>query len=72
MRFETVPGLQSLVDWGFFENYGVNENGIDKKLYCFLMILGYSRNRYIEFVTDMSTSTLILVISMLLDILEDI
>ena len=30
-----------------------------EKLYCFLMILGYSRMRYIEFVTDMSTNTLI-------------
>jgi hypothetical protein len=30
-----------------------------KKLYCFLFILGYSRTRYIEFVTDMSTNTLI-------------
>ncbi|MDE6260853.1 MAG: recombinase family protein, partial [Oscillospiraceae bacterium] len=26
----------------------------EKKLYCFLMVLGYSRMRYIEFVTDMS------------------
>ena len=34
-------------------------NGEEKKLYCFLMILGYSRMRYIEFVTDMSTQTLI-------------
>lgn len=59
VRFETVPGLQAQVDWGFFENYHVYENGVEKKLYCFLMILGYSRNRYIEFVTDMSTSTLI-------------
>jgi hypothetical protein len=30
-----------------------------KKLYCFLLILGYSRTRYIEFTTDMSTDTLI-------------
>lgn len=30
-----------------------------KKQYCFLFILGYSRARYIEFVTDMSTNTLI-------------
>jgi Transposase and inactivated derivatives len=59
VRFETVPGLQAQVDWGFFENYRVMENGIEKKLYCFLMVLGYSRNRYIEFVTDMSTTTLI-------------
>ncbi len=59
VRFETVPGLQGQVDWGFFENYTVYENGESKKLYCFLMILGYSRMRYIEFVTDMSTTTLI-------------
>ncbi len=30
-----------------------------EKLYCFLMILGYSRMQYIEFVTYMSTNTLI-------------
>ena len=59
IRFETMPGLQGQVDWGFFENYTVLENGKFKKLYCFLMILGYSRMRYIEFVTDMSTNTLI-------------
>ena len=61
VRFETTPGLQAQVDWGFSENYTViDENGELHKLYCFLMILGYSRMRYIEFVTDMSTSTLIL------------
>lgn len=59
VRFETMPGLQGQVDWGFFENYKALENGEYKKLYCFLMILGYSRMRYIEFVTDMSTTTLI-------------
>jgi len=59
IRFETIPGLQGQVDWGFFENYRVYEDGEYQKLYCFLMILGYSRNRYIEFVTDMSTETLI-------------
>lgn len=59
VRFETMPGLQGQVDWAFFENYKVLENGHYKKLYCFLMVLGYSRARYIEFVTDMSTDTLI-------------
>ena len=59
VRFETMPGLQGQVDWAFFENYTVNEGSEQRKLYCFLMILGYSRMRYIEFVTDMSTSTLI-------------
>lgn len=59
VRFETMPGLQAQVDWAFFENYRIYEDGQWKKLYCFLMILGYSRMRYIEFVTDMGTSTLI-------------
>ena len=55
-----MPGKQAQVDWGFFENYKViDEFGIERKLYCFLMILGYSRMRYIEFVTDMTTETLI-------------
>jgi transposase len=59
VRFETMPGLQAQVDWAHFEDYRIFENGTIKKLYCFIMILGYSRMRYIEFVTDMSTSTLI-------------
>ncbi len=45
VRFETMPGLQAQVDWAFFENYRVFEDGKWKKLYCFLMILGYSRMR---------------------------
>ena len=56
---QTMPGLQAQVDWAFFENYRVYEDGQWKKLYCFLMVLEYFRMRYIEFVTDMSTSTLI-------------
>lgn len=59
VRFETIPGLQGQVDWAHFEQYKVFEEGQYKKLYCFLMILGYSRTRYIEFVTDMTTDTLL-------------
>ena len=59
VRFETMPGKQGQMDWGFFENHTVYEDGKWKKLYCFLLVLGYSRMRYIEFVTDMSTNTLI-------------
>jgi len=47
------------MDWGFFEDHIVLEDGQMKKLYCFLLILGYSQMRYIKFVTDMSTNTLI-------------
>lgn len=59
VRFETMPGQQGQMDWGFFEDHRVKENGQEKPLYCFLLILGYSRMRYIEFVTDMTTNTLI-------------
>ena len=59
VRFETIPGKQGQMDWGFFEEHTVYEDGKWKKLYCFLLVLGYSRMRYIEFVTDMSTNTLI-------------
>jgi len=59
VRFETMPGLQAQVDWAHFEDYFVEEAGVKKKLYCFLIILGYSRMRYIEFVTDMTCDTLI-------------
>ena len=45
------------MDWGFFEDHLVYEDGKWKKMSCFLMILGCSRIRYIEFVTDMSTNT---------------
>ena len=47
VRFETLPGLQGQMDWGFFEDHHVLENGQLKKLYCFLLILGYSRTSYI-------------------------
>lgn len=47
------------MDWAFFEDYTVLEDGKREKLFCFPFILGYSRERYIEFVTDMSTNTLI-------------
>jgi len=59
VRFETTPGLQSQVDWAHFPNYRIIEDGKEKKLYCFLIILGYSRMRYIEFVTNMTTKTLL-------------
>jgi len=47
------------VDWAHFEDHRVIVNGAEKKLYCFLIVLGYSRMRYVEFVTDMTTTTLI-------------
>lgn len=55
VRFETAPGKQAQVDWADFGYIEVN--GQRLKLYCFIMVLGYSRAIYLEFVTatDMKT-----------------
>jgi transposase len=52
MRFETVPGQQAQVDWA--ECGHVVENGVERKRYCFVMKLGYSRRSYMEFTTSMT------------------
>ncbi len=57
VRFETIPGRQAQVDWA--EDIGEYlVDGIKRPLYAFVMILSYSRKRYIEFTTDMTQSTL--------------
>jgi transposase len=57
LRYETKPGVQSQVDWG--ELGTVEIDGKFKKLFCFSMILGYSRMRYVEFTFSTDTPTLI-------------
>ena len=57
LRYETKPGVQAQVDWG--ELGTVEVDGKVKKLFCFNMILGYSRMRYVEFTLSINTSTLI-------------
>ena len=47
LRFETRPGQQAQVDWGHFGQLLVD--GQWKKLYAFVMTLGYSRMKYLEF-----------------------
>ena len=58
VRFETPPGEQAQVDWAEI-GYFLDEDGIKRKIYAFLMVLGFSRMLFIEFVTDISTETLI-------------
>ena len=56
-RYETDPGKQSQVD---FREFGyIDIDGKRRKLYAFSMILGYSRVRYAEFTTDISTRNVI-------------
>jgi transposase len=58
VRFETPPGEQSQVDWAEI-GYFLDENGVKRKIYAFVMVLSYSRMLFVEFVTDISTETLI-------------
>lgn len=47
MRYETSTGKQVQMDWGFVRY--INRNGKEKHYACLVMILGYSRKKYIEF-----------------------
>ncbi|MFD2172301.1 IS21 family transposase [Tumebacillus lipolyticus] len=56
VRFETPPGRQAQVDWGESQ---ANWNGKKKRLYAFVMVLGYSQMMYVEFTEDQRLETLI-------------
>lgn len=47
LRYETKRGEYAQVDWGEFGT--INHYGKKMKLYCFSMVLGWSRAQYIEF-----------------------
>lgn len=58
VRFETPPGEQSQVDWAEI-GYFLDEDRIRRKIYAFIMVLGFSRMLFVEFVTDIRCETLI-------------
>jgi transposase len=47
VRFETEPGEQAQVDWGHFGT--LQHQARQRKLYAFVMTLGWSRAMYLEF-----------------------
>lgn len=49
-RFETLPGQQAHIDWGECGTLVVD--GERRKLYAFVMVLGYSRMMYARFTTS--------------------
>jgi transposase len=57
LRFETEPGRQAQVDWKECGSWVLD--GVEQKLYAFVMILGYSRKPFVLFTTSMRTPTLL-------------
>lgn len=58
IRFETTPGLQGQVDWKESMRL-VSRQGEVFEINIFLMILGYSRLKYLELTLDRGQSTLL-------------
>jgi len=54
VRFETEPGQQAQVDWAYF-GY-INHRGRRRRLYAFVMTLGWSRTMYLEFTVSMQAA----------------
>ena len=57
LRYETKPGVQAQVDWGDCDH--IDEDEQVRKVYCFSIILGYSRMRYVEFTLSTDVYTFI-------------
>lgn len=56
-RYETEPGVQAQVDWA--ECGHLDADGQRRRVYCFSMILGHSRMRYMAFTLSTDVFTLI-------------
>ena len=57
MRFETAPGEQAQVDWGSLPYIG--EDGKRRRVWVFVMTLGWSRACYVELVRTADTAAFI-------------
>lgn len=49
VRFETAPAIQAQFDWSA---YKISIAGREQLIYCFLLVLGYSRYKYMTFSFD--------------------
>lgn len=57
IRFETEPGRQAQVDWKEFGTCAMEDG--ERKLYAFVMTLGYSRRSFVWFTRSMSQNVLL-------------
>jgi transposase len=58
VRFETPPGKQAQADWAYCGRF-TDAAGKLISIYCFVIILSYSRAMYVEFTTSMKLPLLI-------------
>ena len=49
LLFETLPGEQAQVDWGYFGKLYDQDLKKDVRLCCFVIVLGFSRTKFIHF-----------------------
>lgn len=59
-RFETVPGQQAQIDWG--ECGTITVDGVRRKLYVFVLVLGFSRVMFARFTTSTRQPVLLTVL----------
>ena len=52
---ETPPGRQAQVDWGHFGT--IVHHGVVRHLYAFVLVLSWSRQRYVEFTVSQDMAT---------------
>ena len=57
MRFETAPGEQAQVDWGSLSYIGAD--GKQRRVWVFVMTMGWSRACYVELVRKADTAAFI-------------
>jgi len=57
LRFESEPGRQAQVDWKECGRWMID--GVERKVYAFVMLLGYSRKAFVLFTTSMNSATLL-------------
>ncbi len=58
VRFETPPGRQAQADWAYCGRFEDGQGRV-VPVYAFVMILGYSRMRFVRFTTSMTVPFLI-------------
>ena len=57
VRFETAPGEQAQVDWEILSYTA--ENGRRRRMWAFVMVMGFSRSIYVELVRRADVATFI-------------